>query len=27
MLLFTLADKEIFEDLKERIKITTSNNA
>jgi hypothetical protein len=25
MLLFTLADKEIFKDLKERIKITTSN--
>lgn len=25
MLLFTLADKEIFEDLKERIKITTGN--
>ena len=25
MLLFTLADKEIFEDLKEKIKITTTN--
>tara|TARA_B110001469_G_scaffold115098_1_gene119469 strand:- start:172 stop:927 length:756 start_codon:yes stop_codon:yes gene_type:complete len=27
MLLFTLADKEIFEELKERIKITTGNTA
>jgi hypothetical protein len=26
MLLFTLADKEIFKELKERIKITTGNN-
>lgn len=26
MLLFTLADKEIFEELKEKIKITTANN-
>ncbi|MBT5529428.1 MAG: hypothetical protein HOK35_09740 [Cytophagia bacterium] len=26
MLLFTLADKEIFDDLKEKTKITTSNN-